>query len=327
VTTLLLATRVSADFQAKLAGRYTLVGPLPPPFTQSVLTVPQADAARVRVMITMGTVPAPGSALAHLPALGLVCCMGSGFEGVDLSYARDRHIVVTHSPAANASAVADVAMALLIATVRRMPAANAFLRRGEWKGNFAGRFPSANGLTGRKVGIYGLGAIGEKIAQRALAFETEVGYHSRRRRDDVPYRYFPSLLDLAAWADALVVAVRADAGNRHAVNGEVLAALGPQGHVVNIARGSAIDEAALIRALQQGVIAGAGLDVYEHEPTIPPELLALENVALLPHIAGNTLEAERVMREMVYANITAFLGGRPVHNPAPGTPATYEQAA
>lgn len=326
-TTIVLATRVSAEFQAKLADRFELVGPLPPPFAQTVTTVPAADAARARVMITMGTVQAPGAALAHLPALGLICCVGSGFEGVDLAHARERGIVVTHSPAANASAVADVAMGLVVATVRRMPAANAFLRRGEFKGNFAGRFPSTGGLTGRKVGIYGLGAIGEKIALRAVAFETEVGYHNRRPRGDVPYRYFASLLDLAAWADVLVVAVRADAGNRHAVNADVLAALGPQGHVVNIARGSVIDEAALIRALQQGVVAGAGLDVYEHEPIVPPELLDLPNVALTPHIAGNTLEAEGVMREMVYANIAAFVAGRPVPNPVPGTPAAYAQAA
>ena len=327
MTTILLATRVTAEFQAKLAERFELLGPLPPPFTQSAAALPAADAARARVMITMGTVPAPGSALAHLPALALICCMGRGFEGVDLAHTRERRIVVTHSPAANASAVADVAMGLVIATVRRMPAANGFLRRGEWKGNFAGRFPSASGLTGRKIGIFGLGAIGEKIAQRAQAFETEVAYHNRHPRSEVPYRYFVSLLDLAAWADVLVVAVRADAGNRHAVNADVLAALGPHGHVVNIARGSVIDTAALIRALQQGTIAGAGLDVYENEPAVPAELLALENVALTPHIAGNTLETERVMREMVYANIAAFLAGQPVHNPVPGTPAAYAQAA
>ncbi|MCC6193148.1 MAG: 2-hydroxyacid dehydrogenase [Burkholderiales bacterium] len=325
--TIVLATRVSAAFQAKLAERYELVGPLPPPFAESVATVPAAEAARARVVITMGTVAAPGLALAHLPALGLVCCVGSGFEGVDLAHARNRRIVVTHSPAANASAVADLAVGLMIATVRRIPSAAAFLRRGDWKGHFAGRFPSASSLTGRKVGIYGLGAIGERIASRALALETEVGYHNRRPRGDVPYRYFASLLDLASWADVLVVAVRADAGNRHAVNAGVLAALGPQGHVVNIARGWVIEEAALVRALQEGTIAGVGLDVYEHEPAVPAELLALDNVALTPHIAGNTLETDRAMREMVCANIAAFLAGQPVPNPVPGSLPAYPRVA
>jgi lactate dehydrogenase-like 2-hydroxyacid dehydrogenase len=318
---ILLTTPASAKFHARLAERGEVVGPLPAPFADSVSALPAAEAVRVRVMVTMGTVRAPGDALARLPALGLVSCIGTGFEGVDLAHARERGIVVTHSPGANASAVADVAMGLLIATVREMPAAQAFLRRGEWQG--VKRMPPSRGLTGARVGIYGLGAIGEKIARRALACEAEVGYHNRRRRDDVSYRYFASLLDLAAWADFLVIAVRADAGNRHAVNAAVLQALGPQGHVVNIARGSVIDERALIRALQEGAIAGAGLDVFEHEPDIPGALLALPNVALTPHIGGATVDTARAMHDMVCANVAAFLDGRPVPNPVPGTPASY----
>ena len=323
MTTILLAARVPAEFQARLAQRYQVLGPLAPPFTESVAALPPAEAGRVSVMITMGTVPAPGAALAHLPSLRLVSCMGSGYEGVDLAAARERRIVVTHSPNANASAVADLAIGLMIASVRRMPEAEAFLRRGEWKGNFARRMPLVRGLTGRKVGVYGLGAIGEKVARRAAALETEVGYHNRRRRDDVGYRYFASLLDLAAWADVLVIAVRAGADNRHAVDAGVLAALGADGHVVNIARGSVIDEAALLRALRDGVIAGAGLDVFEHEPAVPEELLALSNVALTPHIAGGTSEAQGVMQDMVFANVEAVVAGRAALNPVPGTPAAY----
>ncbi len=194
-----------------------MLGPLPPPFAASAAALPAADAQRVRVLVTMGAVATPRDAIARLPSLALICCLGSGYEGVDLAAARARGILVTHSPGANASAVADLAVGLLVASVRQLFAANAFLRRGDWAGNYAKRVPLVRGLTGRRVGIYGLGAIGEKIARRVAAFETEIGYHNRRRRPDVGYRYFDTLLALATWADVLVVAVRADAGNRHAV--------------------------------------------------------------------------------------------------------------
>jgi lactate dehydrogenase-like 2-hydroxyacid dehydrogenase len=315
---ILLGARVPDAFRNRLAAHYDVLGPLAPPFPETVAAMPRPDAERVGALITMGSVRTTRAAIATLPALGLISCMGSGYEGVDLDAARERAIAVTHSPAANASAVADVAMGLLIASVRRMFDANAFLRRGDWKGNAAKRMALASGLTGRKVGIFGLGAIGEKIARRAVAFEMDVGYHNRSRRGDVAYDYFPTLLELAAWADILVIAVRADAGNRHAVDADVLAALGADGHVVNIARGTVIDEAALIHALQSGAIAGAGLDVFEHEPSVPDELLALPNVALTPHIAGGTLEAQAAMQDMVFANLEAFFAGKPVLTPVPG---------
>jgi lactate dehydrogenase-like 2-hydroxyacid dehydrogenase len=315
--TVLLGARVPDAFVRRLAERFELLGPLPAPFPETVAALPAADAARVRAVITMGTVNTSRDALLRLPAVGLVSCIGSGYEGVDLAAARERGIAVTHSPGANASAVADLALGLLIASVRQMPEANAFLRRGDWKGNFASRMNLVRGLTGRRVGIYGLGAIGEKIARRVAAFEMEVAYHNRKPRADVDYPHHATLAALASWADVLIVAVRAGAGNRHAVNAQVLAALGPQGHVVNIARGSVIDEAALIHALRTGTIAGAGLDVFEHEPAVPEELLALTNVALTPHIAGGTLEAQAAMQDMVIANLDAFFAGNPVVTPVP----------
>ena len=189
----LLGARVSESFRDRLAARYEVLGPLAPPFPETVAAMPRPDAERVGALITMGSVRTTRAAIATLPALGLISCMGSGYEGVDLEAARERAIAVTHSPAANASAVADVAMGLLIASVRRMFDANAFLRRGDWKGNAAKRMAFANGLTGRKVGIYGLGAIGEKIARRAVAFEMDVAYHNRKRRDDVDYRVLPDI--------------------------------------------------------------------------------------------------------------------------------------
>jgi hydroxypyruvate reductase len=317
IPTVLIGANLPPEFVRQLKDRYEVLGPLAPPFAETVLALPRADAQRVSALVTMGTVRTTAAAIATLPALGLICCIGSGYEGVDLIAARARGIVVTHSPGANASSVADLALGLLIASVRRMFDANALLRRGEWKGNMAQRMVLVRGMTGRRVGVYGLGAIGEKIARRAVAFEMEVAYHNRKPRTDVPYPYHASLLELARWADVLVIAARADAGNRHAVDAGILAALGAEGHVVNIARGAVIDEAALIHALRKGIISGAGLDVFEHEPAVPEELLALPNVATTPHIAGGTLEAQAAMQELVCANLDAHFAGRPVPTPVP----------
>jgi hydroxypyruvate reductase len=305
----LLAARLPEAFVRRLAERHDVLGPLPPPFPASVAALARADAERVRVVITMGTVDTSRAALAQLPSVALVCCLGSGYEGVDLAAAHERGIVVTHSPGANASAVADLALGLLIASVRRLPDANAFLRRGDWSGNYAKRMPLVRGLTGRKVGIYGLGAIGEKIARRAEAFEMEIAYHNRHRRSDVDYPYHATLPELARWADVLVISVRAGPANRHAVDAAVLAALGPEGHVVNIARGSVIDEAALIAALRDGTIAGAGLDVYEQEPKLAAGLATLENVVLLPHIGSASYTTRGKMAEMAARNVIAFFNG------------------
>ncbi len=316
---MLLGAAVAPALVARIAERFDVLGPLPPPFAASVLAMPADDAWRVRALVTIGGVDTSRAALAALPALGLVACVGSGYDGVDLAAARERGIVVAHSPAANASSVADIAVGLMIASVRRFTEAQAFLRNGEWGGNFARRLPMVRGLTGRRIGIFGLGEIGQRIARRAAALEMEIGYHNRNPRPGVPYAYFASLRALAKWADVLVIAVRAGAATRHAVDAGVLAALGSDGHVINIARGFVIDEAALVTALADGTIAGAGLDVYENEPHVPASLLALPNVVLLPHIGGGTHDAQAAMREMVWANLDAFFAGRPVPTPVPTT--------
>ena len=268
--------------------------------------------------VTMGTVATTREAMELFPALGLVCCIGSGFEGVDLAAARARGIRVAHSPGANAGSVADVAVGLMIASVRGFRAAELRLRRGEWEGNAAQRLAPCRGLAGRRLGIFGMGAIGREIAGRARAFGMQIGYHNRHRRDGVDAVYFASLAALADWCDVLVVAVRASDSTRHAVDAAILAALGPDGHVINIARGSVIDEAALIEALARGTIGGAGLDVYEHEPRVPAALLALPNVVVLPHIGGASEDAQTAMQAMVIANLDAYFAGEPVPTPVPG---------
>jgi len=324
---ILLAMHINDVFLQQVARRGRVVGPMASAFAEEVAALPAATRADVSVLITVGTVPTSAATMALLPALRLVCCLGSGYEGVDTAAARARGIVAAHSPAANASAVADIALGLMIASVRRMFDANAFMLRGEWTGNTVWRSRPVVGLTGRRAGIYGLGAIGERIARRALACEMEVAYHSRRQRADVAYPYFDTLLELATWADVLVVAIRADGSNRHTVDAGVLKALGPRGHVVNIARGAVIDEAALIAALTDGTIEGAGLDVFEHEPDVPAALLALPNVALTPHIGGASEDAQAAMQAMVLANVDAFLAGRPVPTPVPESEAAYPAAA
>jgi len=317
--TLLLGAPMGPQLTAALQARVRLAGPLPPPLEQSVLDLPDEVRAQLAGCLVTGGARFPAAAMDALPNLGWIGCFGSGFEGVDVEAASARGIAVSHSPGANAASVADLAMGLLIETVRGMPAARRRLESGTWHGNAAQPAEPVQGLTGRRVGIYGMGEIGLRIARRAEAFEMSVGYHNRRARSDVSYAYFPTLLGLAQWADVLMVAVRADAGNRHAVDAEVLRALGPEGHVVNIARGFVIDEAAMIEALEEGLIAGAGLDVFEHEPRVPPALLALPNVALTPHVGGATRQARAAMEALVLANLDAFLAGEALPNPVPGS--------
>jgi lactate dehydrogenase-like 2-hydroxyacid dehydrogenase len=241
--------------------------------------------------------------------------MGSGYEGVDVAAARTRGVAVAHSPGANAAAVAEVAMGLLVATVRGFGVESARLASGGWHGNVLARRPPRPGLRGSKLGIYGLGAIGLEIARRAEAFDMAIGYHNRRPRDDVAFRHFATLAELATWCDALVISVRASPATRHAVDASILAALGADGHVVNIARGSVIDEAALVDALARDAIAGAGLDVFEHEPDVPAALVADPRVVALPHIGGASREAQATMQAMTLANLDAFFRGAALPSP------------
>jgi lactate dehydrogenase-like 2-hydroxyacid dehydrogenase len=205
----------------------------------------------------------------------------------------------------------------MLAAVRRLPALDQYVRSGDW----AGAKPSPmmrpqNGMLGRKVGVYGMGEIGQKIAARVAAFETEVGYFSRSKRD-VPYRYFESLEALADWCSVLMIAVRAGDDTRHAVNADILKRLGEDGYVVNIARGSVIDQQALVAALTDKTIAGAGLDVYAKEPHAPDALTAFPNVVLTPHTGGHTLESHVAMQDCVLANLDAFFAGKPLPYPVP----------
>jgi hydroxypyruvate reductase len=268
--------------------------------------------AGVRAMITAGGTPLGGDVMDMMPKLGAIVCYGTGYDGVDLKAAATRKITVGHSPGANAASVADIAVTLMLAATRRVLVADDYVRSGNWSAAKPSPLmrPQA-GMLGRKVGVYGMGEIGRKIAARVAAFEADVGYFSRSRHD-VPYQYFPSLEALAEWCSVLMIAVRAGADTHHAVNADILKKLGADGYVVNISRGSAIDQKALVAALADNTIAGAGLDVYETEPHAPDELTAFPNVVLTPHIGGHTLESHTAMQDCVIANLTAFFAGRPL---------------
>jgi hydroxypyruvate reductase len=266
----------------------------------------------IRAMITAGGTPLPGAMMDTMPKLAAIVCYGTGYDGVDLAAAAQRGISVGHSPAANASAVADLAVTLMLAVTRRLLPADNYVRSGNW----AAAKPSPlmrpqAGNPGRRVGVYGMGEIGRKIASRVAAFETEVAYFSRRRHD-LPYQYLPSLEALAEWCSVLMIAVRAGADTHHAVDANILRKLGKDGYVVNISRGSVIDQKALVAALTEEAIAGAGLDVYEKEPHAPDALTAFPNVVLTPHVGGHTLESHVAMQSCVIANLEAFFAGRPL---------------
>ena len=268
--------------------------------------------ADIRAMITAGGTPLGGAIMDTMPKLGAIVCYGTGYDGVDMTAANQRNIAVGHSPGANAASVADIAVILMLAVTRRLLPADSYVRSGDW----AAAKPSPlmrpqPGNPGRRVGVYGMGEIGRKIASRVAAFESEVAYFSRSRHD-VPYQYLPSLEALAEWCSVLMIAVRAGADTQHAVDANILRKLGKDGYVVNISRGSVIDQAALVTALADGSIAGAGLDVYEKEPHAPDALTALPNVVLTPHIGGHTLESHTAMQDCVIANLEAYFMGKPM---------------
>ena len=272
--------------------------------------------ATVRAVLTNGRGGLSGDEMALLPNLEIACAVGAGYEAIDLDTARSRGIAVANCPDANASAVADSAMMLLMATTRHLLQADRFVRAGRWQDQWRVDTPT---ISGKRLGVLGLGKIGSRIAHRAArGFDMEVGYHNRTAVTGSSYRYFDSLIALATWADFLIAAAPGGAGTRHLVNADVLTALGPKGYLVNIGRGTVVDTAALIDALQSHRIAGAGLDVVEGEPNVPPklpELLRFDNVIVTPHVAGRAPESRTAATALLLANLNAHFSGSPLPSP------------
>jgi hydroxypyruvate reductase len=303
----LIYSRFPKAMMVRIGQRFELMdaGGKPPP---EVFTAEQLSG--IRAMVSAGSTPLGGDMMDKMPSLGAVVCYGTGYDGIDLAAAAQRGIHVAHSPAANAAAVADLAVTLMLAVTRRLLPADNYVRSGSWSdGKPSPLMRPQPGNPGRRVGIYGMGEIGRKIATRISAFESEIAYFSRRRHD-VPYQYFTSLEALAQWCSVLMIAVRAGADTHHAVDANILRKLGSDGYVVNISRGSVIDQAALVAALSEGAIAGAGLDVYEKEPHAPDQLTGFPNVVLTPHVGGHTLESHAAMQDCVLANLEAFFAGK-----------------
>jgi lactate dehydrogenase-like 2-hydroxyacid dehydrogenase len=249
----------------------------------------------------------------QLPGLQAVCSWGVGYDTLDLTAAQERGVVMSNTPNVLDDCVADTAWALLLATARRVAAADRYVKDGRWRA--LGEFPLSIKVSGKRLGVLGLGRIGQAIARRAMGFDMEVRYHSRNARDDVPYTYESSLLALAEWADFLVVACVGGASTYRIVNAETIRALGPRGVLVNISRGSVIDQAALISALRAGELGGAGLDVLEKEPSTAQEFVGMDQVVLMPHVGSATDETRADMTQLVRDNVDAWLAGHALLTP------------
>jgi lactate dehydrogenase-like 2-hydroxyacid dehydrogenase len=268
-----------------------------------------SSAGKVRALVALGTSTVAGEFIAQLPALEIISVFGVGYDGIDIQAAHKRGIVVTNTPDVLTDDVADLCLGLILCVSREISAAERFLRSGRWKKD---PYRLARKVSGSRLGIIGLGRIGDAVARRAEGFGMSIAYTDLKEKAGVPYRFYPALLELAANSDFLVVAAFGGPTTRNLVNAEVLKALGPEGSLINIARGSLVDESALVEALKNHTIRGAAIDVYADEPNVPAELLTMDNVVLTPHMASGTVETRHAMANLTFANLEAHFAGKPV---------------
>ena len=264
---------------------------------------------RVRGMQAGGASIVPGSLIESLPKLEIISVFGVGYDGIDVAAAKRRGITVTNTPDVLNDCVADLAMGLTLAAARRLSEGDRYVRAGKW---LKAPMPLATRVSGKRLGIVGFGRIGQTIAKRASGFDMQIAYHSRRPVADAPFKHYPSLVDLAKNSDFLVVITPGGKETFHLINEEVMRALGPKGILVNVARGSVVDEKALVKVLEEGVLGGAGLDVFEDEPKVPEALFAMDNVVLAPHVGSATHETRTAMGNLCVDNLVLHFGGKPV---------------
>jgi len=269
---------------------------------------------RVRALVGGGEGKIDAGYMALFPALELIAVCGVGYDGIDVAAAKKRGIMVTHTPDVLNDDVADLAMGMLLSVARKIPAADRFTRNADW---LDGPFQLTRKLSGAKLGMVGMGRIGQAIAKRALAFDMDISYFARHARPELPYAFVPDLIALAAQSDYLMVITPGGAATKNLINAPVLAALGTQGFLVNVARGSVVDQGVLIEALKKKMIAGAALDVYVDEPNVPTDLRKLDNVVLTPHMASGTVETRKAMSALTMDNLNAHMAGLPVKTPVP----------
>jgi lactate dehydrogenase-like 2-hydroxyacid dehydrogenase len=311
-------------------GRVLQVGPLKPSLaatlasTYDALVLPEGPGAEpfldehgpsIGVAVTSGRTGVSGELMARLPALRAICNFGVGYDATDVATASRRGVLVSNTPDVLTDCVADTALGLALDVLRALSAADRFVRRGDWAAGST--FPLARRLSGKRVGILGLGRIGQAIATRFEAFGCPISYHSRREVPGTPYSYATTPAELAARVDILVVATSGGAGTERLVDREVLESLGPDGYLVNISRGSVVDEDVLVELLVDGRLAGAGLDVFAEEPSVPDALLTLDNVVLLPHLGSGTVETREAMERLTLDNLDSFLRDGTVLTPVP----------
>ena len=289
-------------FEDELAARYEIPKLPDGPRRAEFLA---EDAADVRVVVTSGPPGVDADTITALPSLEVIVNNGAGVDSIDLEAATRRGIGVSNTPDVLSDTVADTALGLILMTLRRFGVADRYVRAGRWARD--GQFPYARDISGLQVGILGLGRIGSAIATRLLGFDCAIAYHNRRRIEGSPYRYAESPVELAGSVDVLVVATTGDHKTRNLVDRTVLEALGPEGYLINIARGSVIEQDALVELVAGGGLAGAGLDVFVDEPHVPTELFTLDNVVLFPHIGSATARTRRAMALLAIRNLDSYL--------------------
>jgi lactate dehydrogenase-like 2-hydroxyacid dehydrogenase len=270
--------------------------------------------SKVTAIIGMGSAKVDKKLLTMLPHVKLIAICGVGYDGVDVATCKEKGIVVTHTPGVLTDDVADLAMGLVLSIGRRIPQADKFVRNGDWVDD---AFNLTHKVSGARLGLVGMGRIGSAIAKRAEAFDMRITYTGREAKADLPYAFCTTAVDLAAQVDYLVVAVPGGDDTKNLINAHVLQALGSKGYLINIARGSVVDQPVLVQALKDKTIAGAALDVYWDEPIIDPELRRLPNVVLTPHIASATVETRQAMAALTLDNLQAFFDGRALPTPVP----------
>lgn len=280
--------------------------------------VPADVAGRIRGIAVTGLVPTNGAALTRFPKVEIISSFGVGYDHIDAKWAAGQGIIVTNTPDVLTEEVADIALGLFIATAREFIKADKYVRSGLWATQ---QYPLTVGsLRDRKVGMVGMGRIGQAIARRLDASLVPVVYHARNPAKDVTHQHYPNLIEMAKAVDTLIVITPGGAATKNLVNAEVMAALGPRGIIVNVARGSVIDEPAMIEALKSGTILAAGLDVFAQEPNVPDELKALQNVVLLPHVGSASVVTRNAMDQLVIDNLKLWFDGKPPQTPIPETP-------
>jgi len=301
---LLMPVRMAAPVIAALEVRFRLHRLWEQDDREAFLT---SVGPRIRgVAVSPAFGPVDAALFERLPALEIVASFGVGYDYIDAAAAAERDVVVTNTPGVLDDEVADLTIGLLLATIRRIPQADRFLRDGRWHD---GSFPLSPTLRGQRIGIVGLGHIGKAVARRLDGFGLAVAYHGRHRQADVAYTHYGSVVALAEASDVLIVVVPGGSATRHLIDAAVLRALGSNGVLINVSRGSVVDQAALIEALREGMIQAAGLDVYEDEPDVPEALIALDNTVLLPHIGSASVETRAAMGQLVVDNLVSWFDG------------------